>query len=540
MSSTSRAEPPRGPHEAREQRPPSRIGHYRVLDVLGAGLVTTVYRAEAEGLGRIVALKVLQSKAGPESAFHRRFEKEARLLASLHHPNLIELHDFDAGAAGERAPYMVLEHVDGATLAAVLQRAKRLEPEEAAALALELARALAYAHARGVVHRDVKPANVLIGQSRDRDGDQPASAPAPLVVKLVDFGIADDRARRLAEARATGELTREATGEALADPDAGDGIGTPAYMAPEQLLGETIDGRADQFALGIVLYQMLAGARPFDGDDGRPAIQRVRRDPPRPFRSLGVVVPRTLERITLRCLAKRPADRWATTDELVDELQRFLEERSPTGGAPDLVALHRRVLGRAGVLDERRALREEGAPALRPSRASPLRVRSVPLGPTVAGLVVALVALAAGGGFIQWRSGGIRGARASSVASAAAPAELAPNEVGWLRVLVRPWADVIVDGVKLDTTPFARALRLRVGRHVVQLVHPAATERRVVDVRAGETTLLDVALQVPSTTHADEFSDAVPSASVAPATSMPLGSPFGVPSTLSNNGASAP
>ena len=514
---------------------PTRIGHYRVLDVLGSGVVTNVYRAEAEAIGRVVALKVLRSTAGAESAFFRRFEREARLLASLHHPNLIELYDFDAGVAGQRPPYMVLEHVAGATLGEVLQKLKRLEPEEAAAIALEVARALAYAHAQGVVHRDVKPGNVLIGRTFARDSVAKTTShdPAPhaTVVKLVDFGIALDVPRTDPGAPSLDPMS-------AADPNASDeAVGTPAYMAPEQLLGEALDHRADQFAFGIVLYQMLAGVRPFDGDDGRPAIQRVRRDPPRPLRSLGIVAPRALERLVLRCLSKRPADRFGATDEIVDELQRFLEERNPTGTS-DLAGMHRRVLARAGILDERRSLREEPAPGARPTRAAPLRVRAVPIAPTVIGIALSLVAMAAGGSVIQWRAGGIRSDRSSTTGAAPLPVDATGANHGALRVLVRPWAEVIVDGQSVDVTPFARPIRLRAGRHVVDLIHPSARERRIVDVRVGETATIDAILPVPAQPHLDEYTlgEASASASAAPSSSIKP-TPFGVASTLQPAGA---
>ncbi len=500
---------------------PSRLGHYRVTAVLGTGFTTNVYRAEAEGIGRVVVLKVLRSNAGRESAFFRGFEREARLLSSLRHPNLIELFDYDAGVAGERPPYMVLEHVEGATLRHVLERAQRLEPDEAAAIALEVARALAYAHAQGVVHRDVKPANVLVGRSAHR-----SEGPADdrVSVKVVDFGVAHERAPADGEPRPSSHLDGGEAGEAL---------GTPAYMSPEQLLGEAIDHRSDQFALGIVLYQMLAGARPFDGDDGRPAIQRVRREPPRPFKSAGVAVPRGLERIVLRCLAKRPADRFERTDELVAELARFLEERVES--VADLSALHRRVRARAGVLDERRAqrlLREE-APTSRAAssmRTAPMRVRAVPLTPTVLGIVLAALAMGAGGAAIQWRLGGIRDRDARPPASADPTAGEAAT--ARLKVLVQPWADVIVDGRKVDTTPIGRPIALRPGRHVVVLEHPSATERRVVEIGAGQIVPLDVGLPGPAPSTADEFlppsTSAAPSASAAPKPPAPT-----IPSSLS-------
>ncbi len=500
--------------------PPTRVGHYTISAVLGAGFVTNVYRAEAEGTGRLVVLKVLRTTAGRESAFFRRFEREARLLSALRHPNLIELFDYDAGVVGERPPYIVLEHVEGATLRQVLERTPRLEPDEAGAIALEIARALAYAHAHDIVHRDVKPANVLIGRSAHRKDGAPTTPLSaqrdPVNVKLVDFGVARDRG---------------------AAPDAdseGEGaIGTPAYMSPEQLLGEAIDHRSDQFALGIVLYQMLAGARPFDGDDGRPAIQRIRRDPPRPFKSHGLAVPRALERIVLRALSKRPADRFETTDELVTELATFLESR--VDSIADLSSFHRRVLARAGVFDQRRKERDgltEEAPAIRPlsARAAPIRVRAVPLTPTLLGLLAALAALVGGGAVIQWRLGGIREQEAPRAVASVSAESL---ETARIRVLVRPWAEVFVDGKRIDTTPLSRAIAVRPGRHIVMLQHPSATERRMVDVVAGQTLTLDVTLPVPLPSNADEFLP--PSTSATPSVSATVKPPAPtVPSTLQN------
>ncbi|MGZ3418508.1 MAG: serine/threonine protein kinase [Polyangiales bacterium] len=495
---------------------PQRIGHYRVLGVLGTGFTTHVYRAEAEGVGRTVVLKVLRSTAGRDSVFFRRFEREARLLASLRHPNLIELFDYDAGVAGERPPYMVLEHVGGATLREILERSPRLPPDEAAAIALEVARALAYAHQKSVIHRDVKPANILVGRALDARSQEGSEERADerIVVKVVDFGIAQEGSPE------PGEGAREE----------GDAIGTPAYMSPEQLLGEALDHRADQFALGIVLYQMLAGVRPFDGDDGRPAIQRIRRDPPRPFKSLGLTVPKDLERIVLRCLAKRPQDRFARTDELVADLARFLEGR--VEGLTDLSPFHRRVLARTGFLDERRGLREEEqskAPAS--LRAAPIRVRAVPLTPTVIGIAIASLALFGGGAAIQIRQGGIKSEREAT--RPPPPVMADPSDTGRLRILVRPWADVVIDGRKIDTTPIGKPIALRPGKHVILLQHPSVTERRVVEIEKGQQVTLDVTLNVPAAAASDEFlpPPPMPSGSAPP---PPKSSAPSVPSTLQN------
>ncbi|MBI2392446.1 MAG: serine/threonine protein kinase [Deltaproteobacteria bacterium] len=489
-----------------------RFGHYRVTNVLGTGFTTAVYRCESEGIGRPVVVKALRSTTGRESVFFRRFEREARLLASLRHPNVIELFDYDAGVAGERPPFMVLEHVEGATLREILDRTPRLEPEEAAAIALEIARGLAHAHARGVVHRDVKPANVLVGRSAVAAGPRD-SAPAtdPIVVKVLDFGVAQHDG---------GDV----------DGEAGEAIGTPAYMSPEQLLGETIDARSDQFALGIVLYQMLAGARPFDGDDGRPAIQRIRRDPPRPLERSGVTVPRALERVVVRLLAKRPSDRFERTEEVIAELAAFLEPRVES--IADLSALHRRVLARAGVLDERRGLREEiVSQRVGAVRGGPIRVRAVPLAPTLIGVALALVAMAVGGTTIQARLGGIREKEAPRAAPSALGDPGALPDAARIRVLVRPWAEVLVDGKRVDVTPLRQPIAVRPGRHVVLLQHPDATERRVVEVAPGQLVTVDVALPVAGANTADEFlpppAQPPPSASVS---AKPSGAP--VPSTL--------
>ncbi|MFI5301344.1 MAG: serine/threonine protein kinase, partial [Polyangiales bacterium] len=368
-----------------------------------------------------------------------------------------------------------------------------------------------------VVHRDVKPANVLVGAT---GSDLWA---APIGVKLLDFGIAIDTPRR-GEAHALGEAIGDAS-DASDDDDPS--IGTPAYMSPEQLLGEPIDARADQFALGIVLYQMLAGARPFDGDDGRPVIQRVRRDPPRPFKSLGINVPKPLERIVFKCLAKRPADRFGSTQELVIELGHALGERVES--LADLAPVHRRVLARAGILDERKHARGSSPPrSQRASRAAgdplsqrsvPARARTVPLAPAIVGVALSCVAMIAGGGLIQLRTGGLsKMSRAPSTVASAASLE---SGNGWLRVRVRPWADVVIDGQRAEATPIARAIALRPGRHVVTLVHPNETVRRTVEIVAGATTTLDVTLALmtgSSVSLADEFGPPEPAPSTSAST----------------------
>ncbi|MEO8874079.1 MAG: serine/threonine-protein kinase, partial [Polyangiaceae bacterium] len=284
------------------------FGSYRVVLELGAGSVSTVYRAEHERLGRIVAIKALKATIAPTSAFAASLEREARLLGELSHPNIVLLHDF---VKTDTQMYLVLEHVDGFSLAAVLSGLSRkkalLAPEAVAHIGAEVARALSHAHERGIIHRDVKPANVLLSKAGD--------------VKIVDFGIA--QRDRLATADEPLHEERERKLTPAAAPS--EAFGTPAYMSPEQILGEFVDARSDVFSLGVVLYELLCGSRPFEKDDKTTeAAQRIRRDPPTPLRVRAPDVPRSLERIVMRSLAKLPGDRFTSASAVADALDDFV------------------------------------------------------------------------------------------------------------------------------------------------------------------------------------------------------------------------
>ncbi|MEO6420457.1 MAG: serine/threonine-protein kinase, partial [Polyangiaceae bacterium] len=204
---------------------PLRFGNYVVTEELGSGGIALVYKAAQQPLNRPIAIKALKPTIGPESPFAAQLEREARLLGDLSHPNIVLLHDF---VKTSDQMYLVLEFVDGFSLSELLAKRTRLAPEAVAQIGAEIARGLAHAHERGIVHRDVKPANVLLS----RRGE----------VKLVDFGIAQrDRLPTADE-----PLGPEGRGENMA-------FGTPAYMSPEQILGEFVDARSDIFSLGVVL-----------------------------------------------------------------------------------------------------------------------------------------------------------------------------------------------------------------------------------------------------------------------------------------------
>jgi hypothetical protein len=429
------------------------IDGFRVLEELGSGSLSTVYKAVEEPLGRTVALKVLKSTIAPDSPFAGQLEREARVLASLSHPNVGQLYAFSKRESGM---HLVLEFVDGFSLAGVAKKRPTLPADAVAVIGAAVARGLAHAHERGVVHRDIKPANILVS----RRGE----------VKVFDFGIAQ-RASRSDEPLSLSPLRLETMAA----------FGTPAYMAPEQILGEGVDARSDLFSLGVVLYQLLCGQRPFErGDEGdqRPAAHRIRRDPPIPLHRRAPDVPAALERIVMRAIQKLPADRFQTAEAMAEPLEEMAVGRTGLRGPALLV----RALENAGLVTASGA--GEGVVPVRRKRTSPRLA--------IAGLAALGVAVVISGAVLQataHREGDAAGAR---------PLELLPASPGYLRVLATPWAEVWIDGQRVDVTPFARPLPLPEGTHYVTLVHPSApVEKRTVAIVHGETRTIDAVMNVP-------------------------------------------
>ncbi len=273
---------------ARPAGDPERIAQFRIVGRLGMGGMGVVYRAHDESLRRDVALKLLPEAGGDEER-KQRFLREARSAAAISHPNVAVVHQ--VGEADGRV-YIAMELVEGQNLRRWLDRERPSVPL-ALDIAGQIARGLAAAHLKGIVHRDLKPENVMI---------TPSGA-----VKLLDFGLA----KSAGESR--GHLTpglAHARTETLVTSDEGRIMGTPEYMSPEQATGEPLDLRSDVFSFGILLYEMLAGARPFTGLSTGAVLVRIARDPPAPLRSLAPDIDERIASIVERCLAKNPADRF--------------------------------------------------------------------------------------------------------------------------------------------------------------------------------------------------------------------------------------
>jgi serine/threonine-protein kinase len=261
---------------------------YRVLNRLGGGGMADVFLAEQAQLGRRVVIKVLHPHLARDAEVAERFRREAEAAAKLSHPHICAIHDY---GATQDVVFTVMPFLEGGSLADRIQKHRFVEAPRAAAVAIQVACALDYAHRRGVVHRDVKPDNVLF----DEDGN----------AVLTDFGIAT--------ARFHARLT--ASGRAM---------GTPHYMSPEQAMGKLVDGRSDIYAVGIMLYEALVGFPPFDGADSFSVSYKQVHEAAVPPVDVSSRVPPALSEIVMRCLSKAPGERFGRGFELADALIAFL------------------------------------------------------------------------------------------------------------------------------------------------------------------------------------------------------------------------
>ncbi len=312
VAAPASSEHPTVPSPPEEEKPrnekwPQKDGRYRRMRPIGGGRMSEVYLARDEEANRDVALKVLKKQYAEDEDFVERFRREARNAASLSHPNIIAVHDW--GETEDGSHYMAMEYVSGGTLAERIRRDGPLPAPEAAALALQIAGALRAAHEREIIHRDVRPQNVLLAE----DGE----------AKVADFGIA----------RAAYETSLTQEGAIL---------GAAHYLSPEQALGQPVSPRSDLYSLGVVLYEMLTGTPPFEADTPVAVVMKHLRDEPHPPREVNKAVPDALNAVVVRLLAKNPEDRYQDADALIDDLERVLgrrtgDEKKPTRvPVPDL------------------------------------------------------------------------------------------------------------------------------------------------------------------------------------------------------------
>ena len=278
---------------------PERIGRYRIVGEIGRGAMGVVYRGEDEALGRSVAIKTIIASmdAGEQDGYLARFRQEARALGGLNHPGIITVYEF---GDQDGLAFLAMEFLEGRELRDVMM-AGRMELPVAVGLAAQVAEGLAFAHAQGIVHRDVKPANVMV-----LAGDR---------AKIMDFGIARVRASDV----------KTQTGMML---------GSPKYMSPEQVMGRPVDNRSDIFSLGVVLYEMIAGAAPFSGADINALMFQVCSARPAPPSALNPAATRTLDLIVARALEKQPEARYADAGALAADLRSALADLEAGASAP--------------------------------------------------------------------------------------------------------------------------------------------------------------------------------------------------------------
>ena len=427
-----------------------RFHGYTITAPFTSGAICNLYKAVQESTGRQVVIKALKDTVAPASSLATQIGREADALAALSHPNVILLID----RLVMPVPALVLEWIEATSLKSFMAKRKVLRSDVACSIAYEVASALEHVHTRGFVHRDVKPDNILLC----KDG----------TIKLIDFGIA----RRVKSPGDDGVVPMDERG-ALVQAES---FGTPAYMAPEQVLGEDSMTQSDLYSLGVVLYQLLSGALPIDKRAGGPRALGTH-EAPVPLRQRAGELPRTLEQIVMKLLERAPSDRYALAAEVRRDLLAFTVGVSVDERARSL----------------RRLLSESTGPALSRPATAPLadpsfaRRREL----TTLGGFLLLGSLFSGVAAFE------RPPHTDLVPRVADGLPLVPKQAAALRVTATPWAEVWVDGEHVETTPFAHPIPLAPGKHWVALRHPNATEeRRDVTMQPGEVMTLDVTLDV--------------------------------------------
>jgi len=462
------------------------LGRYEIVDEIARGAMGVVYKARDPLIDRLVAIKTVNiGPANAESeAFERRFFREAKSAGMLNHPNVVTIHDV---GKSEDLAYIAMEFLDGSSLRDVLDSGVALPPNRIADIVAEIAEGLAFAHRAGVVHRDVKPANVMVLSSG--------------AIKITDFGIAQ---------LPTG--TRTMTGNVF---------GSPRYTSPEQVMGRPVDGRSDIFSLGAVLFEMLTGRSPFNGNDLNSILKQVLTEPTPPPSSQNPRLPRAFDHIVGKALAKDPNERYQDADEMARDLRAYDRIELGTSGPAPLPALehptHPKAAAAVNLADpllspapppelrpaggpwwKRKAVWGASAAALAvvvlagvvlpklrgaPAVPAPVVARSANIAPAASDPVpvpeAAPVPAPAAAGAPATRAAepapagpapqpaAVQSKPAETIASITLPP--APKPTGRVLLAVNPWGEVYVDGKKRGLSPPTKELRLAPGKHQVEI-----------------------------------------------------------------------
>ncbi len=466
---------------------PTRIGRYEVVSALGQGAMGTVYKAVDPRIERTVAIKTINLDLSKEerAEFEERFYREAKSAGRLNHANIVTI--YDVGESDDIA-YIAMEYLEGESLRDMLDSGVVLPIEMIGKIAARVAIALNYAHENQVVHRDIKPANIMITPNRD--------------VKIMDFGIAQIP---------TGSRTQLGTV-----------LGSPKYMAPEQLAGQSTDGKTDIFALGVVLYEMLTGVTPFKGDNLSAIMYKVLNGEPAPPSTINPRVPPVFDRIVSRALSKRPEDRYQTALEFARDLGNHdavfpMEARRPAASNESAKAVQTsrtpaEQQDATLVLQPHKA--QGGIPI--PSSANGVRIKekiATLLGKTqqVRKPLWLLIPISIIAAFVIYSQGhhpssdnladSLATPRVSSApnvlpsnapvvrASESAPLPTsATHAKATIRFAISPWGEVYVDGKSVGVSPPLSTLQLESGKHKVEIRNQAfAPYRDTVDLEPGKS-----------------------------------------------------